>query len=103
MAKVNANAVGGGAAGGSEEEAIAIDVHAAVQRNDEVVIKNYVLRGGNLEARDKDALTPLHVAAAGGFTNVVEYLTKEGARYVDVTGPCAVAVLDFRGGDRGKG
>lgn len=59
----------------------AIDIHSAVKRNDEVQIKKFVCRGGNLEARDKDALTPLHVASAGGSAAVVEYLTKKGARY----------------------
>lgn len=60
--------------------AIMIDVYAAVQNNDEVAIKQYAESGGDLEARDKDALTPLHVAAAGGYSNVVEFLTKKGCR-----------------------
>lgn len=58
----------------------AIDIHNAVSHNDEGLIKNYVGNGGDLEARDKDYLTPLHVAAAGGFRTVVEFLTKHKAR-----------------------
>lgn len=73
----------GGGGGGAVAELVewrSINIHAAVQRNDEVTIKNYAASGGDLEARDKDALAPLHVAAAGGFTNVVEFLAKNGCR-----------------------
>lgn len=66
----------------AEREAIveAINIHHAVGHNDEELIKTYVENGGDLEARDKDYLTPLHVAAAGGLRTVVEFLTKHKAR-----------------------
>lgn len=79
-ANVDAVDPGGGSNDGAVDDGIYINVHTAVQRNDEVAIKKYAERGGDLETRDKDALTPLHVAAAGGFTNVVEFLTKKGCR-----------------------
>lgn len=60
----------------------AIDIHAAIKRNDEEKIKKYIARGGDLEARDKDALTPLHVASAGGSAAVVECLIKKGVRCI---------------------
>lgn len=73
-----------------------VDIHSAVKRNDEVQIKKYVCRGGDLEARDKDALTPLHVASAGGSAAVVEYLIKKGARCVH----CASQWLMHGNGER---
>lgn len=57
-----------------------IDIHRAVGQNDEEIIHKFVLGGGNLEARDKDWLTPLHVAAAGGFLTVVEFFMKHKGR-----------------------
>lgn len=78
-----ASSVGSGAAGAPPVPTAAEppdNIHAAVTLNDEGYIKRYVSQGGDLEVRDKDALTPLHVAAAGGFENVVEYLAKQGAR-----------------------
>lgn len=53
-----------------------MDIHRAVAENDEGLIKKYVLSGFDLEARDKDYLTPLHVAAAGGQRAVVEFFMK---------------------------
>ena len=57
----------------------AIDIHHAVARNDEEQIKKYVFSGQDLDRRDKDSLTPLHVAAAGGFRAIVEFLVKHQA------------------------
>ena len=57
-----------------------IDIHRAVGRNDEELINKFVLGGGNLEARDKDWLTPLHVAAAGGLLAAVEFFMKHKGR-----------------------
>lgn len=57
----------------------AIDIHHAVARNDEEQIKKYVFSGQDLDRRDKDSLTPLHVASAGGFRAIVEFLVKHEA------------------------
>lgn len=56
-----------------------VDIHDAVQNSQEDEIKQYVAQGGDLEARDKDHCTPLHVAAAGGLLDVCQYLGQKGA------------------------
>lgn len=57
----------------------AIDIHHAVAQNHEEQVKKYVFSGQDLDCRDKDSLTPLHVAAAGGFRATVEFLVKHKA------------------------
>ncbi|CAN0329152.1 unnamed protein product [Ectocarpus sp. 6 AP-2014] len=61
-----------------------IDIHQAVAHNREDQIKQYVDAGGDLDRRDGNNLAPLHIAAAGGFCNVVEFLLMHKAG-VDVT------------------
>lgn len=56
-----------------------IDIHIAIAHNEEEKIKMYVDGGGALDARDANQLTPLHVASAGGFSNIVEFLIKHKA------------------------
>lgn len=55
-------------------------IHRAVARNDEEEIKRYVEGGGDLDVRDQNDLSPLHIASAGGFSSVVEFLIKHSAR-----------------------
>lgn len=56
-----------------------IDIHLAVAHNDEERIKTYVSGGGDLDARDRNNLSPLHIASAGGFSSVVEFLLRNKA------------------------
>lgn len=57
-----------------------IDIHRAVGFKDEESIHKYVVGGGDVEAKDKDSLTPLHLAAAGGFRTIVEFMIRHNAR-----------------------
>lgn len=56
-----------------------VDIHSAVAHNREEEIKTYVDGGGAIDARDANNLTPLHIASAGGFSNIVEFLIKHNA------------------------
>lgn len=56
-----------------------VDIHGAVANNEEAQIKRYVDGGGDLNARDGNNLTPLHIASAGGFSSAVEFLIKHNA------------------------
>ena len=49
-------------------------------RKGHVVLAGIILKhGGNLEATDRDGLTPLHSAAKKGHFNVVGFLIGKGA------------------------
>ncbi|CAM9922472.1 unnamed protein product [Hapterophycus canaliculatus] len=63
----------------SQEVCGGVDIHLAVAHNDEEQIKAYVSGGGDLDARDRNNLSALHIASAGGFSSVVEFLLRNKA------------------------
>uniref|UniRef100_UPI002FD4E026 ankyrin repeat domain-containing protein n=1 Tax=Wolbachia endosymbiont of Pentidionis agamae TaxID=3110435 RepID=UPI002FD4E026 len=48
----------------------------AIQDNDSTLMNTLIKEGANVNAKDENGLTPLHQAARGGHTAVVEILLK---------------------------
>jgi len=51
----------------------------AAWRGHRKVVKLLIAKGADLEAKDKDGSTPLHIAAQCGHRKVVELLLQKGA------------------------
>lgn len=56
-----------------------VDIHGAIERGDLDSVTKYIKSGGDLERKDWDQCTPLHIACAGGFTQIVQLLISKGA------------------------
>ncbi|CAM9135300.1 unnamed protein product [Discosporangium mesarthrocarpum] len=56
-----------------------VDIHGAVERGDLESVQKYIKTGGDLERRDWDQCTALHIACAGAFSQVAQLLINKGA------------------------
>ena len=55
-------------------------LHAAVDKGDKVVIKNYLALGVAVDSKNQFGITPLHAATCQGKIEIVRILLKHGAK-----------------------
>jgi cytohesin len=54
-------------------------IHEAAKNGDLAGVKNHLARGADVNSKDKDGWTPLHLAVKAGYKDVVELLIAKGA------------------------
>ena len=71
-----------------------IPLHWACEKGAEAVVKLLVAKRSDVNAKASFGETPLHRAAGGGYTSLVEFLLNNGARVneTDNTGKTAHAL-----------
>lgn len=78
-------------------------LHRPAENGDAAVLETMLACGFDVDARDKDQVTPLHRAAMGGYPDAVGVLLAHGADVTAVDGMFAATPLVWAVEGRGSG